>query len=134
MQRITLERAESDKLQADLNVEIARLAVREFTEGTVHETKQDFEGKIFLARSDLERAVDRLNWSRRMNQKGYTPAAVVTSDRFRVDQMALALRQQESAYDLFQKFTAPRTIKELEGAVQGAKATLEYQELRFQPQ
>ena len=50
--------------------------------GRCRETNQDFEGKIFLARSELERAVDRLNWSRRMNEKGYIPAAVVTSDQF----------------------------------------------------
>ena len=134
LQQITAERAKADKLQADLNVEIARLAVREFKEGTARETNQDFEGKIFLARSDLERAIDRLNWSRRMNQKGYIPAAIVTSDKFRVDQMELALRQQESAYAVFKKYTGPKTARELEGAEQGARATLEYQGLRLERQ
>ena len=80
LQRITLERARADHLQAELDVEIAQLAVREFQEGRCVETIQDFEGKILLARSDLERAIDRLNWSRRMNEKGYVPAAIVTSD------------------------------------------------------
>ena len=32
------------------------LAVREFQEGTVRETIEDFEGRIFLARSEFERA------------------------------------------------------------------------------
>ena len=35
---------------------------------------------------------------------------------------------------MFKKFTAPKTIRELEGAEQGARATLEYQELRLQRQ
>jgi HlyD family secretion protein len=134
LQRITLERAQADKLQADLDVEIAKLAVREFKEGTLRETNQDFEGKVFLARSELERAIDRLGWSRRMNQKGYIPAAAVTSDRFRKDQTELALQQQESAYALFKNFTAPKTVRELEGAEQGARAILEYQQLRLQRQ
>ena len=111
LQRITLERSRSDKLQADLNVEIAKLAVREFEEGTVKESTELFEGNIFLARSELERAIDRLNWSRRMNEKGYVPAAAVTSDAFRKEQMALALTQQESAYELFKKYTAPKTMR-----------------------
>ena len=114
-----------------LDVEIARLAVREFQEGTIAETIQDFEGKIFLARSDLERAVDRLNWSRRMNEKGYVPAAVVTSDEFKKQQAAVALAQQEAAYALFKKYTAPKTLRVLEGAVQGAESMLEYQDLRL---
>ena len=131
LQKITLERARADKLQADLNVEIAQLAVREFEEGTVHETNQDFEGKIFLARSELARAADRLNWSRRMNQKGYIPAATVTSDLFKKDQIAQGLTEQESAYALFKNFTAPKTVRELEGAEKGARSLLEYQDLRL---
>ena len=84
LQKITLERATADKLQADLNVEIAKLAVREFQEGTVAGDDPGLRGqdRSWLA-ADLERAIDRLNWSRRMNDKGYIPAAVVTSDEFR---------------------------------------------------
>jgi HlyD family secretion protein len=134
LQRITLERARSDKLQAELNLEIAKLAVREFQEGTVKESTELFEGNIFLARSELQRAIDRLNWSRRMNDKGYVPAAVVTSDAYRKEQTALALTQQESAYELFKKYTAPRTMRELEGAVKGAGSTLDYQQLRLNRQ
>ncbi len=112
LQRITLERAKADKLQADLDVEIARLAVREYQEGTVPETNQDFEGKIFLARSELERAIDRLNWSRRMNQKGYTPAAVVTSDQFREDQMALALTATRICLRVVQKIHGSQDLSQ----------------------
>ena len=132
LQRITLERAAADHLQAELDVEIAKLAVQEFVEGTVRETTQDFEGKIFLARSDLERSIDRLSWCRRMNDKGYVPSAMVTSEEYRKAQMALALTQQESAYALFKKFTAPKTTMTLTGAVRGAIAILEYQQLRLQ--
>jgi HlyD family secretion protein len=134
LQRITLERAKSDKLQAELNLEVAGLAVREFQKGTMQETIEDFEGKILLARSELERAMDRLNWSRRMKEKGYVPAAIVTSDEFRKEQAALALTQQESAYALFKQFTAPRILRELQGAAKGAGSVLDYQELRLRRQ
>ena len=70
LQKMTLELATADHRQAELDVEIAQLAVREFQEGTMAETLQDFQGKILLARSDLELAGDRLNWSRRMKEKG----------------------------------------------------------------
>jgi len=131
LQRITVERSKSDKLQADLNLEIANLQLHEFTEGTMHETIEDFEGKIFLSRSDLERASDRLTWSRRMKEKGYAPASQVSSDQYRQSQMALALAQQNSAFALFKKFTAPKTAHVLGGAVQGAKTVLHYEELRL---
>jgi HlyD family secretion protein len=132
VQRITVERAAADHVQAELNVQIAKLAVQEWIEGTVRETTQDFEGKIFLARSDLERSIDRLSWCRRMKEKGYLPAATVTSEEFRKAQLELALTQQESAYALFKKFTAPKSAMILKGAVRGAEAILEYQQLRVQ--
>jgi HlyD family secretion protein len=117
-----------------LDLEIAKLAVREFQEGIVKESTVLFEGNVFLARSDLERANDRLNWSRRMNGKGYVPAASVSSDAFRKDQMAQALAQQEGAFGLFKKYTVARTMKELEGAVNGAESNLDYQQLRLRRQ
>jgi HlyD family secretion protein len=131
VQRITLERAVADKTQADLVLDVARMALREFVEGSMKENTEDFEGRILLARSDLERAVDRLAWSRRMNEKGYLPAATVAADAFRKAQVALSLEQQQSAYDVFKKYTAPKTMRELEGAVKGAEAILEYQQLRL---
>jgi HlyD family secretion protein len=134
LQMITLERARADHQQATLDLEIATLAVREFQEGTMTETVQDFEGKIFLARSELERAVDRLNWSHRMNEKGYIPAAIVASDDFKKQQAAVALAQQQAGYDLFKKYLAPKTRRVLEGAVQGANSFLEYQDLRLHRQ
>jgi HlyD family secretion protein len=134
LQRITLERAKSEYQQATLNLEIARLAVREFQEGTLHETNEDFEGKILLARSELERATDRLNWSRRMNKKGYIPAAVVSTDEFKKKQMGVALADQETAFAVFKKYTAPKTLQVLQGEVKAAVSTLEYQDLRLHRQ
>jgi HlyD family secretion protein len=131
LQRITVERSKSDKLQADLNLEIAKLQLQEFTEGTLHETIEDFEGKIFLSRSDLERANERLTWTRHMKEKGYAPASQVATDEFRQAQMAQALAQQDSAYALFKKFTAPTTARVLGAAVEQAKTLLHYEELRF---
>jgi HlyD family secretion protein len=132
VQRIQVERAKADKLQAELDYEIAKLAVREFQEGTRQEVLQDFHRRITLARADLERANDRLHWSQGMKEKGYVPASTVSTDDFRRAQAALLVQQEESAFAVFQKYTAPKTIRELEGAVKGAEAILEYQRLRQQ--
>ncbi len=132
VQTITVERAKADRLQAQLDHEIAKLAVLEFREGTMQETLEDFKGRITLARADLERANDRMNWSRSMKQKGYVSMSTVRSDEFTTAKAEETLKQEESAFDLFRKYTAPRTLRELEGAVLGTQATLSYQELRAQ--
>jgi HlyD family secretion protein len=130
IQEMAVERAAADHVQASLDLEIAKLAVREFEEGTLHETIEDFEGRIMLARSDLERARDRVAWAQRMKEKGYIPAAAATAEDFRREQFALALFQQESAYELFTKYTAPQTMKVLRGSVAAADLSLSYQTLR----
>ena len=55
-QTITVEQAKASHLQAQLNHEIALLAVREYRDGTVQETLKGMEGTIALARSDFSRA------------------------------------------------------------------------------
>jgi HlyD family secretion protein len=130
VQRIAVERAKANHRQAELDCEIAQLALREFCEGTMHETMEDFRRRITLAHSDLERAADRLNWSRRMKEKGYIAAGVVSSEANRVAQSEFIVKLEESACELFRKYTAPKMIRELEGAVKGAEVNLEYQDLR----
>ena len=113
-------------------MEIAKLAVREFEQGTLRETIDDFEGRILLARSELERATDRVAWCLRMKAKGYLPAASGHARRSStVARLDLSLAQQVSAFDLFKKYTAPRTSKVLKGAVTAAETTLEYQRMRL---
>jgi HlyD family secretion protein len=130
IQQMQVERANADHVQAALELEIAKLAVREFEEGTKRETIEDFEGRILLARSDLERAADRVAWSHRMKDKGYLPPAVVSAEEFKHSQLMFSLGQQESEYELFKKYTAPKTLKVLTGAVTAAETTLNYQTLR----
>jgi len=129
-QQISVERAKADLVQARLDHEVAELSVREFKEGLMRETFEDFEGRLFLARSELERASDRLNWCLRMKEKGYVAASAVSAEAYRKAQLALSVAREDSAFQLFKKFTAPRTIRELEGAVNGAAVMLEYQQLR----
>jgi HlyD family secretion protein len=131
IQKIAVERSAADHVTAALDLDIAKLAVREFEKGTLGETIEDFKGRIFLARSDLERANDRVAWAHRMKDKGYIPAATVSSEDYKKSQMMFSLAQQQSAYELFVNFTAPKTLKVLEGTVAAADLTLGYQALRL---
>jgi HlyD family secretion protein len=65
-----------------------------------------------------------------MKDKGYLPGAVVTAEVFKQSQMKFSLAQEESAYELFKKYTAPKTLKVLKGSVTAAETTLNYQTLR----
>ncbi len=131
VQQIDVERARSDEMQADLNHEITRLAINQFREGLMQQTIDDMRGAIMLARTELQRAKERLAWTIRMKEKGYVPTAMVTSDRFREQQLEVDLKRRESALEVYEKFTAPKFLRQYEGAEAQARITLEYQKMRL---
>lgn len=130
-QRMTVERSRADHHQAELNLEIAKMAVHEFREGSMKEVEKDSRRRVALAESDLVRINDHLRWSRRMKSKGYASIAQVTEDEFRQARANFALEQERNSYQLFTEWSAPKSLKVLEGRVLGYQATLEYQANRL---
>src|SRR5262249_43817220 len=130
----TVEQANASHLQAQLNHEIALLAVKEYLEGTVKETIQGMEGSLAMARSDLSRAEQRLEWTKHMNSKGYASVAQIVSDKQTVATLEIALQRQLSSYDLFKRFTLPKAEKTLQGGVKTAETNLNNEIVRLQRQ
>jgi HlyD family secretion protein len=133
-QEITVEQAKASHLQARLDLEIAQLAVTEYRDGLVQETLKGMEGSLALARSDLARAADHLDWTAKMNGKGYSSVASIASERISVSQMRFSLDKQLWAMDLYQRFTQPKTEKTLLRAVTSAETTLGNEDLRLKRQ
>jgi len=129
-QKITVERVQADYRQAELNYEVANLAAIEFREGTMEDTRKDMLGRLALAQSDLDRATIRLNWSKRMFQKGYVPKAQLTSDEYTQSACLVNLARQRTAHEIYFRYEAPKTLRQLEGQVKMAEANLKHQELR----
>ena len=130
-QQITVERSRADHRQAELEYQIALLAVQEFREGTMAEATKDFERSVALAESDMLRCEDRLDWVRKMKKKGYVPAAQVTNEEFNHARAEFDLSEERAAYRLFKGWTAPRQLRILENNVLAAEATLKYQTSRL---
>jgi HlyD family secretion protein len=133
-QVITVEQAKASYLQAQLNYEIALLAVREYRDGTVLETLKGMEGQIALARSDLSRALDHLSWTKRMKEKGYSSVATIVSEEHSVSQLKVSLQRQLTSMDLYQRFTLPKTEKTLQAQVKSTDTNLKNESLRLQRQ
>ncbi len=130
-QKITVERSRADHRTAELDLEVAVLAASEFRESSMTEAVKDFERSVALAESDLARIDDRLEWVRRMKQKGYVATVQVTSEEFNHAQALFNLGEERAAYRLFSKWTAPRALKILENDILAAEATLKYQTSRL---
>jgi HlyD family secretion protein len=123
-QEIKTEQAAAAQKQAHLNFEIAELAVHEYKEGLYDQQRQTMEGTIALAKSDHERALDRLKWTRKMLEKGYVSIASKASD-----ERTLSQSEQDvltSRFDLtnFLEYSHNKTLMELSAEVE--KRRFEY--------
>ena len=130
-QQMTVERSRADHRQAELDYEIALLAVREYREGSMTEAVKDFERSVALAESDLARINDRLEWARRMKKKGYVAASLVANEEYNHAQALFNLGEERAAYRLYTDWMAPRALRNLEIDVLAAEATLKYQRSRL---
>lgn len=131
-QQIVLEQSRADHRQAELSLEVARLAVVEFQNGLLKQTLQDYQGQIALAKSDLERGSDRLKWSKRMEAKGYLSVGQVTNEEYKLARTRLTNAELQTGLKVYQRFSAPRTLRELNGRVYSAESMLAYQVKRVQ--
>jgi HlyD family secretion protein len=132
VQQINVERTRADFRQAELNLEVARMAVDEYRDGLMQQTLKTLNGQIVLTDSDRERAADRLEWSRRMLDKGYLSRGQVTTEEFTLNRLVVTLQQNRTALRMFEKFSAPKYIRILRSDVLSAEAFHSFQLRRLQ--
>jgi HlyD family secretion protein len=121
-QKITTQQAEASYKQAKLVREVAEYAVREYVEGIYKQDKATYMGQIALAKSDLERAVDRLKWSSEMKKKGYVSIATNLADELTKQQADFDLEQALTQLKVLEDYTKEKQIKSLSSDVEKAKA------------
>ncbi len=121
-QKLTVASAEAVFRSARLAREVAEIAVLEYKEGIFVQDLATSEGEIKLAESDLLRAEDNLEWSRRMYDKGYQSMAAKVSDELKFKKAQFALEQAQSKRKVLVDYTKKKTIKELEQGLETARA------------
>jgi HlyD family secretion protein len=134
LQKMTVERARADHRQAELDLEVARLAVTEYRDGILVEANKELAGLIALGETSWQRADDRLKWTRRMLEKGYVPKSQLSTEEVNERRAAFQWKQSRNEHQVLQRYSAPRVLRTLEGQVLGAEATLYYQDRRLSRQ
>ena len=130
-QEMTVERAKADHNQADLDAQVARLALVEYRNGLHVQTLKEMQGQIALAQSEWEHARDRLEWSRRMYAKGYASGGQVSSEAVTELRAATMFRQGRVNLDVYQRFSAPVTLRALQNDITSGEAFLAFQTSRL---
>ena len=117
-QEIKNEQAAAALRQAQLNFEVAELSVREYREGLYKQTLQSLEGMIILNQSDLERALDRYQWTEEMLEKGYAAVATRSNAERTLNQCRFDLESSRIELNYFRKFGNSKTMITLNSEVE----------------
>ncbi len=121
-QKITTKSAEANYENSRLTREVAEIAVTEYVEGIFVQDEATAKGEIKLAESDLSRSEDRLDWARRMYEKGYVSLAAKVSEELTLKKAVFALEQAQSKLKVLLDYTKAKTIKELQSEVEKARS------------
>jgi HlyD family secretion protein len=130
-QQIVVEQAVADHLQAALGLEVAELALQSYREGERLQVVREYKGQIALAQADLSRQADRIDWARRMLEKGYVSVAQVRTEEATLERLKAGLERSQLAVANFERFTVPKMILALDSDVVGARSTLGFQTIRL---
>jgi HlyD family secretion protein len=107
------------------NVALQALLTSEYLGGEALQTKRELENNIALAQEEVTRATIKLDWTRRLLDKGY-----VTRDDLQADELALKRRtveyeQAETALELFEKYEFQKQAEKLRSDYEEAVKELE---------
>ena len=108
--------------QAKLVREVAEYTVKGYEQGIYLLDKATYQGQIVLARSDKERAIDRLKWSTEMFAKGRLSKAANIADQLTTQRAAFDLEQAETQLKVLEAYTKEKQMKSLRSDVEKARA------------
>jgi multidrug efflux pump subunit AcrA (membrane-fusion protein) len=131
-QRIAFEKARSTRIQAEKNFEVAKLAVREYLEGTFKKAVQDADAQITISLENQRSAQNSLEHAERMFRKGYVSSLELEGQRFAVERARLELESARTAKDVLENFTKVKTLQDLESQRDTAEAQMKSEQAAYE--
>ena len=99
-QRISVHQANATLVKATADVEAAKLALKEYLSGSYREKEEQLESAEFVAKENLRRAEEYLQYSKKLTAKGYVSEAQLEADQFAVEKAGKELDLAQTKLDV----------------------------------
>ena len=116
---------QSDIEAAKNTLDLARIDLEKYADAEFVQALEDVDGRIQVARADLEVAEARSVWSIRMSSMGYQSKAQAKGDESRTNAARIALQKLETERRVLVDFTKRRTIQDLSAKLAESKRALD---------
>jgi HlyD family secretion protein len=131
-QRIAYEKARAIRDQAVNDLAAAKIALREYVDGTYLKDLQTVDSQITVAQENLRSAENTLQYTGRMFRKGYVTPLQLEAQEFAVKRSHLDLDMANTAKKVLQEFTFAKMKNELETKVATAEAKASSEQAAFE--
>ncbi len=121
-QQLATRKAQAFVAIAKATRELAEIALAEYEDVNYPRDLDTVQGEIKLAESDLKRAEDRLDWARKMFDKGYVSQAGKVSEELALQKAVYSLEQAQSKKAVLVNYTRDKTIIELRSMVEKTRS------------
>jgi len=115
---------ESSLLDCDVASRLAKMDMVKFEEGDYPQQCRQYEAEISLANEELQRAVDKLSWSRRLADEGFLTRIELQADELAQQRGEIALKMAQSKMSVYTNYTAFQERAKLESAARRTERAL----------
>ncbi len=115
----------SDIARAEQVVEFAKIDRKKYDEGDMPQLLEKAKEDIVLRQEERERAVQDLEWSEKLAERGFLEQSELDADRLAKTRAEIQYEQAVRAEKLLVEYEIPRAVAELEADVEEAGRELE---------
>lgn len=123
-QQIGTNTSRAAMVEAQSDVETAKLALQEYESGTFRQEEQALQSDEFVAKETLRRAEEYLRYSERLASRGYVTEVQLEADRFAVEKARKELDSARTKLEVLNRFTKQKALNQLRANVETAEARL----------
>lgn len=124
-QQIVCSTSDSLVIEARADQEAARLALKEYEEGTFRESEELQESALFVAQENLRRAEEYLRYSEQLAERGYVSEVQLEADRFAVEKARKERDVANTRLNVLRTYSKKKMLTQLKAAIDTATARLE---------
>lgn len=122
---VTRSQSDSDVAAAELAHRFAELDLKKYTQGEYPQQLQQADAEITIANEELQRASDKLDWSKRLAAEGYITRMELQADELGAKRSQLDLELAQGKRKLLEEYTHQRSLQQLQSDVTQAQKALD---------
>ena len=121
-QQIVCNTSQALMVQAQNSFEAAKIALKEYVEGTFYQEEQKLQSNVFIAEENVRRSQEYAKYSKHLAARGYVTGQQLEGDQFAVEKAKTELTSAKTELRVLQEYTKEKTLKQLESDIKTAEA------------